>query len=192
MLHSVARNTWTNKIKGTKLQYQDNYNTTRRGPRTRGLISNRDRITICNGRYQITVQYQTYNQIAQDHNAILNWTVPEQHSAVILPSSAIYQQTHIHSEIQRNNRSAITRSTAENPTPHYNFKAKDTHKTTVLYLERTNRGTDPHLGSLPGTNAKQLNGSPDDERGRRSVDLFPTTRQLTPCSVVDPNTRWRS
>ena len=41
MLHSVARNTWANKLNGTKLQYQDNYNTTRRGPGTRGLISNR-------------------------------------------------------------------------------------------------------------------------------------------------------
>ena len=92
--------------------------------------------------------------------------------AVTSPSSVIYQQTHKHTEIQRKQQVCNHPFNGPKTSPHYKFTAKDTHKTTVLYLGRTDRGTDPYLGSLPGTSAKQLNGSPHDERGRRSDDLF--------------------
>ena len=144
----MARNTWANKLNGTKLQYQDNYNTTRRGPRTRGPISNRGRITISNERYQITVQNQTYNQIAQGHNAILNWTVPEQYSAVILPSSVIYQQTHIHSEIQR--KQQVCNHPFNGPKPHHTTNLRQrthTKQQSHTSWEQTGDGPAPGFSS---------------------------------------------
>ena len=119
------------------------------------------------------LQYQTGNQIAQAHKAILNWTVLSSRAALgrNFPSSVLYQQTHKHTEIQANNGSLGTVQRPKTLTP-IHIQDKGTYKQ-QYYISENRQGDGPAPGSLPGTNAIQLNGSPHDGRRRRSDGLFP-------------------